>query len=222
MNTAIIYDFLVKLVANNDREWFREHKSEYEEVKNEHEKAVTWLINQISLFDENIKNVKAKDCIFRIYRDTRFSPDKTPYKDHIGAYIAPNGGRKSEYAGYYVHISPTESFISGGIYCPQPNVLKALRSAIYHNIDEYLSIVNEKEYKKYFTDFFSEPLKTVPPGFPKDFEHADLLKCRHYSPSSPVSNDFWKNPNCLEEIIKRFKILYPFNQFMNNEIMIND
>ena len=221
MNTALIYDFLVKLVANNNREWFHKHKSEYDEAKNEFEKAVFWLINQISLFDEDIRGVEVKDCVFRIYRDTRFSPDKTPYKDHVGAYIASAGGRKSERAGYYIHISPVDSFISGGVYSPQPNVLKALREAVYHNIDEYLSIVNRKEYKKYFTDFYSDSLKTVPRGFPKDFEHADLLKCRHYAPSAPVSNDFWKNPNCLEEVMERFKILYPFNRFMNNEIMIN-
>jgi uncharacterized protein (TIGR02453 family) len=215
MNIGIIYDFLKKLVVNNNREWFNNHRSEFEKAKAEHEELVNYLINQISLFDENIKGVESKDCVFRIYRDTRFSPDKTPYKDHVGAYIASGGGRKSERAGYYVHISPVESFVSGGIYSPQPHVLKALREAVYHNIDEYLGIVNQKEFKKYFTEFFSEPLKTVPRGFPKDFEHADLLKCRHYAPASPVENDFWETPGCEKEIVKRFKILYPFNRFMN-------
>jgi len=218
MNTSLIYDFLVKLSANNNREWFHRHKSEYEEVKNEVEKAVLWLINQISLFDDDIKNVEVRHCVFRLYRDTRFSPDKTPYKNHIGAYIAAAGGRKSERAGYYIHICPGDSFISGGVYSPQPHVLKALREAIYHNIDEYLAIVNRQEHKQYFTGFFSDSLKTVPRGFPKDFEHADLLKCRHYAPYSPVPDDFWKNPDCLEEVAKRFKILHPFNRFMNYTI----
>lgn len=215
MNVGIIYDFMVKLVTNNNREWFQEHKAEFEKVKKEHENLVNLLIERISLFDESIKGVEAKDCIFRIYRDTRFSPDKTPYKNHMGAYIASKGGRKSERAGYYVHIAPGEGFVSGGIYSPQPNVLKALREAVYHNIDEYLSIVDQKDYKRYFTEFFSEPLKTVPRGFPKDFEHADLLKSRHFSPSCPVSDDFWKSSNCVDEIIKRFKTLYPYNRFMN-------
>ncbi len=215
MDITFIYSFLEKLVANNNREWFQEHKSEYEKVKSEHEKMVTYLIAKISEFDSDIRGLEAKDCIFRIYRDTRFSPDKTPYKNHVGAYIASGGGRKSERAGYYVHISTEESFISGGIYCPQPAVLKALREAVYHNIDEYLSIINQKDYKQYFTEFFSESLKTVPRGFPKDFEHAELLKCRHYSPASPISPDFWKKQDCLDEIVKRCKALYPYNRFMN-------
>ena len=215
MNTKKIYDFIEKLATNNNREWFQANKEEYDMVKAVHEELVTYLITQISLFDESIKGVTAKECTFRIYRDTRFSPDKTPYKNHIGAYIASRGGRKSERAGYYIHISPDENFVSGGVYCPQPKVLKALREAVYHNIDEYLAIINQKEYKKYFTEFFSDSLKTVPRGFPKDFEYADLLKCRHYSPSSPLESSIWQSPQCIDEILIRCKVLFPYNQFMN-------
>ncbi|MCD7971916.1 MAG: DUF2461 domain-containing protein [Candidatus Azobacteroides sp.] len=211
----ILYDFIKRLIKNNNREWFQSHKEEFEEVKKVHEEFISWLISEISVFDEDIRGMQAKDCIFRIYRDVRFSPDKSPYKNHLGAYIASRGGRKSERAGYYVHISPGESFVSGGIHAPQPKVLKAIREAVHDNIEEYLSITEEKEYKKYFTEFFGEPLKTVPKGFPKDFEYADLLKNRHYSPTSPLADTIWKNPDCAAEILKRCKALYPYNRFMN-------
>ena len=215
MELSIIHDFIKRLTSNNSREWFQQHKTEYDEVKKAHEEIVTQLISQIALFDEDIKGVQAKDCIFRIYRDVRFSPDKSPYKNHIGAYIANRGGRKSERAGYYFHIGADESFLSGGIYCPRPNVLKALREAVYHNIEEYLNIIHQKEYEKYFTEFFSDSLKTVPKGFPKDFEHAEFLKYRHYSPASPLSDAFFEQKEYMVELVKRCKALYPYNRFLN-------
>ena len=215
MELQVIQNFIKQLASNNSREWFQQHKAEYDKVKKAHEEIVTQLISQIALFDEDIKGVQAKDCIFRIYRDVRFSPDKSPYKNHIGAYIASRGGRKSERAGYYLHIGADESFLSGGIYCPRPNVLKALREAVYHNIDEYLSIINQKEFKNYFTEFFSDSLKKVPQGFPKDFEHVEYLKYRHYSPASPLSETLFKQKDYMEEFTNRCKALHPYNRFMN-------
>ncbi|MDR2475151.1 MAG: DUF2461 domain-containing protein [Bacteroidales bacterium] len=215
MNIADAYDFIIKLTANNNREWFNAHKAEYEQAKTAHEEFISLLITKIALFDEDIKGVNVKECTFRIYRDTRFSPDKTPYKNHLGAYIAAQGGRNSERAGYYVHLSPDENFVSGGVYCPQPAILKALRNAIYNNVEEYLALVNRKDYKQYFTEFFSDSLKTLPRGYPKDFEHADLLKCRHYSPAAPLPNDMWRMPDCMDEIVKRLNVLHPYNKFMN-------
>lgn len=215
MNIAPIYDFIQQLVKNNNREWMQLHKEEYEQVKKLHEEFISYLIPQIALFDDEVSGLNAKDCIYRIHRDVRFSPDKTPYKNHIGAYIATHGGRKSERAGYYIHIGPDESFVSGGVYCPQPKLLKALREAVYHNIDEYLSIINQDEYKTYFTGFFSDSLKIVPRGFPKDFQYAEYLKYRHYSPSSPIPNEMWKSDTITDEILKRCKVLHTYNKFMN-------
>lgn len=215
MELQLIRDFIIKLTLNNDRNWFQQHKAEYDKVRMMYEEIVSHLISQISLFDEDIKGVQVKDCIFRIYRDIRFSPNKLPYKNHFGAYIASGGGRKSERAGYYLHIGADESFLSGGIYCPRPNVLKALREAVYENIDEYLQIVNQKDFKKYFTVFFSDSLKTVPRGFPKNFEHAELLKYRHYSPASPLPEKLFEQKNHMEELLNRCKALYHYNRFMN-------
>ena len=141
-----IFDFLRKLRDNNDREWFNAHKPEYLELKDRFEKWVSELIERTADFDEEVRGLAAKDCVYRIYRDTRFSPDKTPYKTHFGAYIASPGGRNSNRAGYYVHLEPDGSLLGGGLYCPDPALLKRLRQDIYDNIEEFTSILQEKAF----------------------------------------------------------------------------
>lgn len=141
MNGNYILQFLTELVANNNREWFAENKGKYELALNQFTEIVNTLIAQIGEFDASIRGMQAKDCIFRIYRDVRFSHDKSPYKNHFGAYISANGGRKSERAGYYIHFEPNASLLAGGLYCPTPPVLKAIRQSVFDNIEEYKEIV---------------------------------------------------------------------------------
>ena len=89
MNIPVIFQFLKELSANNNREWFNAHREQYENARNEFENLLTVIISRISLFDESIRGIEARDCTYRIYRDTRFSEDKTPYKNHFGGYIMP-------------------------------------------------------------------------------------------------------------------------------------
>jgi len=117
MNFNQIFNFLVHLEANNNRNWFNEHKSDYNQARASFEAFVNTLIVPLSQLDPSIGTITASECMFRIYRDIRFSNDKTPYKTHFSAFIA-NGGRKTRMAGYYVHLQPDESFIAGGIYAP--------------------------------------------------------------------------------------------------------
>ena len=102
MNIPVIFQFLKDLSANNNREWFNEHRSEYEVARAEFDNFLATVIARISLFDETIRGIQPKDCTYRIYRDTRFSADKTPYKIHFGGYINAKG-KKSDHCGYYVH-----------------------------------------------------------------------------------------------------------------------
>jgi uncharacterized protein (TIGR02453 family) len=216
MQIQSILDFLTELKENNNREWFSENKSRYEILKSEFEVFSKDLIAAISVFDEEIKHVEAKDCIFRIYRDTRFSHDKTPYKTHFGVYIASGGGRKSQRGGYYIHLDPSESFVGCGVWCPQPDVLKALRQSVCDNIDELNAIRQEPEFSKYFNEFFQEDkLKTVPKGFPKDFVEPELLKLKHYLVSSVLTDQIIKSENCVSEIANILQCAYPFNKFLN-------
>ena len=118
----IILDFLSKLKENNNREWFQANKKFYEEAKSEVEAFVDDLIPRMAAFEPSLKYVTAKECMFRIFRDVRFSKDKVPYKTNMGAWIT-KGGRKSPGPGYYLHIQPGESMLAGGVYMPEPDKL---------------------------------------------------------------------------------------------------
>ena len=147
MNIPVIFQFLKDLSANNNRDWFNEHRAEYETARVEFENFLATVIARISLFDESIRGIQPKDCTYRIYRDTRFSTDKTPYKIHFGGYINAKG-KKSDHCGYYVHLQPAGSMLAGGSLCLPSNVLKAVRQSIYDNIEEFVAIVEDPEFKK--------------------------------------------------------------------------
>lgn len=214
MNTPVIFRFLKELSANNDREWFNEHRDEYETARTEFDNLLAAIISRISLFDESIKGIQPKDCTYRIYRDTRFSSDKTPYKNHLGGYINAKG-KKSNHCGYYVHIQPEGCLLAGGSLCLPPNVLKAVRQAIYDNIDEYISIVEDPEFKKYYPIVGEDFLKTAPKGFPKDFKYIDYLKCKEFVCSYSVPDSFFSSPDALDNIEAAFRQFKRFSDFIN-------
>jgi len=216
MNIHNILQFLNELKINNNREWFSENKVWYDKVKADFEKLSKELILEISQFDEDVKNVDVKDCVFRIYRDARFSHDKTPYKTHFGVFIATAGGRKSQRGGYYLHLDPDGCFFGAGVWCPQPDLLKALRQSVYDNIDELNEIRNSHEFSQYFKDFFQEDkLKTVPRGFPKEFPDAELLKLKHYLVEYKFDDNFIASENFIQRVAQIAKCAYPLNRFLN-------
>ena len=216
MHTEDIINFLKELNENNNREWFAQNKSRYEKVKSKFEEISRLLISEISVFDNDIKNVDVKDCVFRIYRDIRFSTDKTPYKTHFGVYIASAGGRKSHRGGYYLHLDPAGCFIAVGVWCPPPNILKALRQSVCDNIDELNEIRNETGFNTYFKTFFEEDkLKNVPAGFPRDFPDAELLKLKHYMVDHKLNDDILNAPNLVSRLGEIARAGYPLNKFLN-------
>ena len=216
MHTEDIINFLKELNENNNREWFAQNKSRYEKVKSKFEEISRLLISEISIFDNDIKNVDVKDCVFRIYRDIRFSTDKTPYKTDFGVYIASAGGRKSQRGGYYLHLDPAGSFIAVGVWCPPPNILKALRQSVCDNIDELNEIRNETGFNTYFKTFFEEDkLKNVPAGFPRDFPDAELLKLKHYMVEYKLDDKILNASDFVLQLAQIARAGYPLNKFLN-------
>ena len=139
-----ILQFLADLKENNHREWFDANRQRYQKVKVQFEKFVTGLTGELALIDTSIGLLDAKNCVFRIFRDVRFSKDKQPYKTNFGAFIA-NGGRKSPRAGYYIHIEPGESMAGGGIYMPEAEVLKKVRNEIYFGSKDFRGLIEESK-----------------------------------------------------------------------------
>ena len=213
-----LFDFLKELKNNNNREWFKEHKKQYDKLHAGFVENVQELIERIASFDPEIAGLDAKNCIYRIYRDIRFSQDKTPYKTHFGAYMTGIGGRTGVYAGYYVHLEPDNSFLSGGAWCPPPALLKKLRQDIYDNMDEFLKITNNKEFKKTYPEFEGEQLKRMPAGYPVDSPYADILKHKDFVVSSKKPDAFFSTKNWEDQVIEDLKKLRPFNQFLNYTI----
>ena len=210
-------DFLGKLKANNNREWFQANKSLYDDARGEFEQCIAILIPVIRGIDPDVDVVSPKECMFRIFRDVRFSRDKSPYKTNFGAFIA-RGGRKSPYAGYYLHIEPGASFVGGGAYMPESRYLKAIRTEVFENTEEYKTIIQSEAFRKYFGGIFGEKLKTAPKGFPKEFPDIDLLKNKHYAVAHRVEDGFWFSDNLIDELTEIFSALSVFNRFLNNAI----
>jgi uncharacterized protein (TIGR02453 family) len=218
MITKEILNFLKALKGNNNREWFEENKAWYEKSKQDFSEFVELLIHEIKNLDPEIGAILPKDCMFRIYRDVRFSKDKSPYKTNFGAYIS-RGGKKLNFAGYYFHMEPGEYFMSGGVYMPQGPVLKAIRQEIFHRIDEFKAIINAPAFRKHFNGLSEiEKMKTAPKDFPKDFPDIDLLKHKHYIMIKNIAEKQLTQPNLLKDAKETYKAMVPFNHFLNNVI----
>ena len=213
-----LFIFLRELRENNDREWFKANKSRYDALYKAHVVIVQELINRISAFDSEIAGLDAKSCIYRIYRDIRFSNDKTPYKTHFGAYMTGYGGRTSPYGGYYLHLEPNNSFLSGGVWCPEPKILKQLRRDIFHNIEEFTGILENEKFKQIYGVLEGETLQRMPDGFPKDSPYGYILKHKSFVVSCEKPESFFCSENWIDKATEDFKFLFPFNKFLNYTI----
>ncbi len=208
-------DFLKKLKLNNNRDWFEANKEKYLNAKEEYEAVIDKVIKGVAKFDKRIApDMKGKDCTFRIYKDVRFSKDKTPYKTNMGASINP-GGKKSLSAGYYFHAEPGGSFLAGGVYMPEPAALNAIRQEIDYNAAPLLKILKSAGFKKYFKGFDEEgQLKTAPKGFEKDHPHIEMIRNKHFVVSYPISDKQLLAKNLPEIITGGFKAMHPLMVYL--------
>ena len=213
MHTSTL-QFLRNLEKNNNREWFNENKNIYQKAQQDVIFFVEKLIEEISVFDEEACKIEAKKSLFRIYRDTRFSKNKTPYKNNFGANLGM--GKGNQKAGYYLHIEPGKSFLAGGIYMPDSSVLKTIRKEISAFGDEFKEIIEKDEFRNYFRGLSVEDkLKKVPQGFEKDDKMAEFLKLKHFIVTHPVSDEQLLSENAAKEFAKIYKAMKPLNDFLN-------
>ena len=211
--------FLKKLKINNNREWFDSNKTEYLASKEIFEEFVSELIKGINKFDKKVSlDLKPKDCTFRIYKDVRFSKDKTPYKNNMSASINP-GGKKSNIPGYYFHLEPDGCFLAGGVYMPMPDVLKAIRQEIDYNPLPLINVLKSASFKKEFNGIDEEDkLKNPPKGFNKDHAHSEILKNRHFIVSQKFENKVILKKEGLSKTLNSFKAMYPFLDYLRKAI----
>lgn len=210
-----ILEFLKDLRENNDREWFTRNRARYDEAQKLFENFVNQLIPEIRSFDASIDMITAKDCIFRIYRDVRFSANKAPYKTNFGAYIA-RGGKKSTWAGYYIHFEPGTSMLGGGMYMPPADQLKKARQEVYFNSTELRRIMADDSFTAYFDGLDDEfRLSRPPKEYDPRFADIDLLKYKSYIVGQMVTDELASSDEFLYHTIGAFRAMFPFNAFFN-------
>lgn len=207
-----VFNFLKQLKSNNNKEWFDSHKEKYLIAKEEFENYITEIIGGIRKFDKKIDpTMNARQCTFRIYKDVRFSKDKTPYKNNMGASINP-GGKKSVTAGYYFHCEPGNNFLAGGVWMPEPDMLQAIRQEIDYNVKPLLKIMSAPAFKKFFKGFDKEDqLKSAPKRYDKEHPQIEILKNRHFIVSHKLSDKELTDPKKVLEI---FKAMYPLMEYL--------
>ena len=213
-----IYKFLKTLSKNNNREWFNSHKSDYLEVKAKVDALAERLIQEVASFDSEAAYLTSADCTYRIYRDTRFSTDKTPYKTHIGIFINPPMGKRSNRMGYYLHIEPGKSLVAVGTVCLPSKTIASIRRSIFDNVEEYLEIISAPEFKEAFPEIGENPVKTAPKGYSKDWPFIDLIKPRDYCASHYLSDKEMLGNDLVEKCGHLFRISKRFNDFINYTI----
>ena len=190
-------DFLTALRVNNDRQWFGVHKEEYNDIRRQCLEEVGVLIAEIERFDPHLAGVAPEQCVYRIYRDIRFSADKSPYKTHFGVVLG-HGGKKCKEAAYYLHIDPDGCAFFSGVWFPEMPVLRFLRRNIYDNLDEFLEIIDSPAFKSEYPGLIGESLKTLPKGYPKDCPRPEIFKMKEFL----VQKKYKKSIKYLKKVLE--------------------
>lgn len=211
-----VLQYLHALSLHNDKAWFDAHKAEYERAKRTITDLAIDLIGGIRAFDDSIGPLSVTDCTFRIYRDVRFSKDKSPYKTHMGVFVV-RGGRKSGYSGYYFHIDGKGGhFLAIGNYYTEPPVLKVLREDIEMSNGDFRKIIDS--VAPGFILDTEGALKKVPKGFPVDSPDSELFKLKNYCLLKSVDEDFILAPDLADRLVRNFQTGKPFLDFINRAI----
>ncbi len=208
--------FLQQLAANNNRPWFQQHKDEFDRLRLRWFEDVDRLIAACSEWEPAYRYLSGKDSTFRIYRDTRFSPDKTPYKSYFSCELTPRG-RGSGMAGFYISagVDPKMNGFFGGLWCPDAVQLRKMRHAIVDNIEEFEEIISDSELQRLFPAWSGNTLKTIPKGWQKDHPQAPLLRLLHYGREYLVDYSYFDDPCWPEKTAQILRCLKPLNDFIN-------
>lgn len=232
MEIKKIIHFLSQVAAHNNREWFQEHKAEYQACKEDFEKGIAAAISRYASFDDEIAHLEVKDCTYRFYRDIRFSNDKSPYKRHFGAYICAHG-KKSLRGGYYIHVQPGNCLLAVGSYSLPTKILTSCRNEIMGNIDEWRAAVENGKFVSLFgypnegdwqDDHVSDKgfgltrLKTCPKDFPKDYPFLDYLRMKDYCAWVKVPDDFFEGDGWLDRSAEIFQVGKPMMDIINSVV----
>ena len=218
-----ILNFLRDLENNNNREWFNSNKDQYQKVLKKWNTFCESLITEIGRFDEDIAPLTIKDCTYRIYRDTRFSKDKSPYKTHFGVFLA-KGGKKSMHAGYYFHIGtgnsseyPHAHMLASGNYCYDNMAVKILREDISDEWQTFSTSILGQVNRLFIPDM-EGALKRVPREYDPNAPYADWMRMKSYCLTAKTDDKFLLEDDLTKRVAELFKTTKPFIDYINRAV----
>lgn len=212
-----LYQFFDELAANNNRPWFEANRHRYLELRELWLADVDRMIQAMTVWEPGLATQTARSAAYRIYRDTRFSTDKTPYKTHFSASVSPYG-RKTDHAGYYIETGIARTYDQGvyaGLWAIEPAMLRKLRHAIVDNIEEWEEIVHAPELTRLYDDWFGERLKTAPKGWPKDHPQIEYLRLKHIGRVSQMSRSQFMSADWPSLVAERIAAAVPLLRFLD-------
>ena len=207
--------FFKRLAKNNNRDWFNEHKKEFKAIEAEVKEFYNLIYNNLNVYDE-VDKLK----FFRIYRDVRFSKDKTPYKTHFGGSF--HRKKPALRGGYYLHVAPNDqSFLATGFWEPHKDDLFRIRKEFEMDDSEIRKIINKKGFKNTWGEFVGDEVKFAPKGFSKEHPAIDLIKKKQFIFTQPLSDKQIITPGFLTEVDNSFKVIRPYFDYMS-EVLTTD
>lgn len=214
----LTFKYLKNLKANNHKEWFDSNRDQYELVRKEFIDFVQSVLDELAKIDNSLEGQKAKDSVFRINRDVRFSKDKTPYKTNFSAVIS-SGGRKFTGAGFYISIEPgNKSYLGGGIWQPETKMLSAIRQEIDYNFVGFKKIILKKTFAETFPELYKDSLKTMPRGYEIENPAAEFLKLKSFVYGSSVKDSVVNSDKYFKQIVSSYKTILPFFNFLKHAV----
>jgi len=215
MNAEKILKFLKSLSRNNNREWFEKNKGTYLELKSDFEAFVGDVLTDMIEFDPSLAGLEPKKLTYRIYRDVRFSKDKTPYKTNVSAAIS-SGGKTMGTPGYYFQLEPNgKSFVAAGLYMPEAETLAKIRQEIDYSGERLDKILKGAKFKKAYTGLWSgDALKSVPKGYDRDHPHIDLLRLKSFLVEHPFTDAEVLHKGYQKKLIESMRVAKPLIDFL--------
>jgi len=220
MLTKEAIQFIEDLGKNNATEWMHANKKRYESYKKDYHAFIASLLDDMKKLDHSLEPLEVKNCTFRINRDIRFSKDKSPYKTNIGAWFSTNKNRKNS-PGYYIHFEKGNSFIAGGVWCPEASELKKIRQEIAFFYEDLEQIVSNDLFIREFKTITREPenvLKTAPKGFEPNHPAIEFLKLKSFTCSQKIDDKVFMEKDFSKKIAQKLIVLQPLNNFLNRAL----
>lgn len=220
MLTKEAIQFIDDLGKNNSTEWMHANKKRYENYKKDYHNFIASVLDAMKPLDSSLEGLEVKNCTFRINRDIRFSKDKSPYKTNIGIWLTTNKLRKNS-PGYYIHFEKGNSFIAGGVWCPESDELKRIRKEIAFFYEDLEEIVNNKAFKSAFSSITIEEgqvLKTAPKGYDPNHPGIEFLKLKSFTVSQKIDDNLFTEPNFAKKIAEKLILIKPLNNFLSRAL----